>query len=101
MILTDPFTEKTAGRIWVFDLINDAGEKKNLAGIIDWSSLLNILESSGSLIKRDLSNVESVELSDVQKAELAEMGYADSENPTEVDDEPYFDPEATPWFKKD
>ena len=99
LILTDPFTEKTAGRIWVFNLINDEQEQNNLAGIIKWDNLLKLLEVSGNLIQRDLSNVESVKLSDAQKAELAEMGYTDSEDPTEVDDEPYFDPRATPWFK--
>ena len=79
--------------------INDEQEQNNLAGIIKWDNLLKLLEVSGNLIQRDLSNVENVKLSDAQKAELAEMGYTDSEDPTEVDDEPYFDPRATPWFK--
>lgn len=97
LILTDPWFEPTVGHTWLFQLIADPGEHRNLA-LEDPDSVQDLwqkLRDSGLLVQRDYESV-TVELTARQEAELAETGYADDGGGS-FEDEPYFDKHAVPW----
>lgn len=97
LILTDPWFEPTAGRTWLFQLVADPGEHRNLA--LEQPDLVQELwqqlRDSGLMVERDFESVQ-VELSASEEAALRETGYADDGGGS-FEDEPYFDKNAVPW----
>ncbi|MDA0667271.1 MAG: sulfatase [Planctomycetota bacterium] len=101
LIVTDPWFEASANRYWLYDLIADSGEHKNLAleraALREqmWAHLLEL----GLMVERSHIPDVHVVLSDKEKDDLSEMGYAEDGPEDPFAEEPYFDPRATKWVE--
>lgn len=102
LVITDPFTEKIAGRYWLFDLVQDPGEKRNIAGEATerLDQLERALNRSNQMIKHELTDVWAVGLNPQQQAELAALGYAGDIGELKADDETSFADGTVRWWRR-
>lgn len=99
LVISDPWNEVTAGRMWLYDLIADPGEKKNL--VLEREELrASMIEQMVGLMDLGwlVEGVAEVEVSTSadEAAKLAEMGYADDSGP-DLSADPEFTPGAIPF----
>ena len=102
LIITDPWTQRTANRVWLFDLQADPRELVNVAStnaaLVD--QLLADYINLGWLSPRFANSSTQINVSEEEKIALAELGYGEeSEETTGELQEPYFDPRAVPWIE--
>lgn len=99
LVITDPWHE-TAGRVWLYDLVVDPEEKKNLA--LEQVDLrqsmmeqMRELMTLGWLVERP--HVVDVHATGEDAAALHEMGYAEGDDGPDWGADPTFAPGATPF----
>jgi arylsulfatase A-like enzyme len=94
----------SADRIWLFDLKQDKGETRNLAGQATYGpqllSLTQALESSGWLVNKPQAPSAHTMLHNAMSASMEELGYAGDVAPEEGATAE-FAPGAVPWFSQD
>lgn len=101
LVVTDPWFEASANRYWLYDLIADPGERKNLAVERPelrqqlWDQLIEL----GFMIERSHIPDVQVVLSAAEKADLEALGYVEDVDENPFDEEPYFDPRAVKWVE--
>ncbi|MGB0953991.1 MAG: sulfatase [Planctomycetota bacterium] len=99
LVITDPWHKETAGRMWLYDLVADPGEHKNL--VLEEDALresmierMVALMDLGWLVER--THVADVSASEEEKANLEAMGYAEG-GAVDFGAEPEFAPGAIPF----
>lgn len=82
LVLTDPFSD-AGGRYWLFDLVADPGETRNLAGkrFDLLQDRLRRLRKSGWLLEKAPVPPASIQFSPEMARNLAELGYIDAAGP--------------------
>lgn len=102
LILTDPYTELIAGRYWLFDLVEDPGERSNVAGerVPELERLERELNRSGLLLRQPVAHEWVVGLNSQQQAVLAEQGYAGDNMKLTSDEDAHVGPGAIMWWRK-
>lgn len=101
LVETDPYFEQTAGRLWLFHLVADSGERHNLAAKnpTQRDLLRADLVQSGYFLTAEERVSSGVMLSAKQDAALNEMGYAEVSTDQQLEAEPYLHKLAIPWLQ--
>ncbi len=101
-VMTDPWFEQTAGRLWLFNLAQDPHERVNVAekdpALLE--RMRRALERCGLMIQHDLTGKWQIGLNSKQQAELAAIGYAGDNLQATTDEESSFAPGTIPWVKE-
>lgn len=98
LVITDPWHKETAGRVWLYDLVADPGEHKNL--VLEQVALRDsMIERMASLMELGWlvkpKNVVEVSASAEENADLEALGYTLGGGTNYAD--PEFAPGATPF----
>jgi arylsulfatase A-like enzyme len=101
LVETDPWAEDTAGRLWLYRLVADPGERRNLAPEERdrLAAMREALRDSGFLLQPGDREASNVALSAAEAANLAALGYAEDDQSGMLEGEPYLDPKAVPWLE--
>jgi len=99
VILTDPYSD-VAGRFWLFDLAEDPGEHRNLAGerLDLLEDRLDRLQARGWLIRKEAVPPARLQFSPEMARNLAELGYLGGDDAQEGGRELPLAPGAVPWL---
>jgi len=101
LVVTDPWFEATANRYWLYDLIADPAEQKNLAAdkVELRNQMWDQLMALGLMVERSHIPDVQVKLSAERNADLEALGYASNDSAISFEEDPYFDPRSTKWVE--